>query len=226
MSTFFRAISLALLLTCLTCVLDARADTVTINSGSATVGGTLGGTFSLGGNGFQIGGGLTNGPGSCSPCLAGEKISVGNINLGSDLRSGPANIGGISHEKLFYSGFLQFSAGIVVPNTSSNLFTVTTPFLLTGSMQGCKDSSGALGLCQPGDLAFNYFLTGQGTATITMMSFESAVFGRLYEIQSVRYDFAPAAVPEPATIALLSTGLMAAGAAARKRRRTNDNKNV
>lgn len=216
-----KTLSLLALLVCLMFATEARADTFFITGGSATSGNILGGTFTLTGSNFELHGGFYQGPNSCSPCKAGQTISVGSFNLGLDIVSQPipSTFGGTTYNTLYYSlGSMRFSSGIIVPNTSDALFTVTTPFSFTATLQGCTDPQGPINFCHAGDIVFdNATFIGQGTATVQMSSVSDGADGHLYSIRSIRYDFA-APTPEPATIVLLSTGLAGAGAIARRRR--------
>ncbi|MGZ8842462.1 MAG: PEP-CTERM sorting domain-containing protein [Pyrinomonadaceae bacterium] len=72
-------------------------------------------------------------------------------------------------------------------------------------------------LDDPGSVIFSTEITGSGIATLTLRrpgGNQQAGFA----IDTARYDFSPAAVPEPATVILLTTGL--AGIVVRKRRRS------
>ncbi|HYO62172.1 MAG TPA: PEP-CTERM sorting domain-containing protein [Pyrinomonadaceae bacterium] len=222
MRNFTKALPLLALLACLLCAAEARADAFAVTGGFATSGGVTGGPFTLTGDGFTLNGGFNWGPDSCSPCVAGQTVNVGSFNLGLDVRSSlsPSVFNGVTYDRIYYSvGFVRFSASLVVPDESAALFTLTTPFTFSATLQGCTNPNGPINFCPPGDIVFdNVSFLGSGIATVVLSSFET-VNGRQYGIRSIRYDFAPTPTPEPATVALLSAGLAAAGAAARRRRR-------
>jgi hypothetical protein len=197
---------------------EVRADPIQITGGSASVGGSGGGTFTFAGDGFVLSGGLNQGPNACGICVAGQAISLTTVNAGTDIRVGPAEVGGVSYNRLFYAGNLHFETNnIIVPDDPSTLFTITTPFELHGLLLGC--TSDQISGCLPGNLVFDSSLIGHGTATATFTSIVTGSAGRLYFLQGVRYDFAPVATPEPATLLMLGTGLAGIGAALRRRRR-------
>ena len=212
-----RIIPLLFLFICTVLVVEARADSIVITGGSASVGNFVGGPFTLVGGGSVVRGGFNFGPSSCSPCRAGETVSLNTFNSGLDLRSGAATVNGASYAQLHYDGFLRFDANLVSPNESSSMITVTTPFLFTGSLLGCTTST--ITGCRPENFVFSSLLTGQGLATAVFTGFASPT-GRLYSLHSVTYTFGPAnPVPEPATLTLLGTGLASGIGALRKRRR-------
>jgi hypothetical protein len=96
---------------------------------------------------------------------------------------------------------LAFSADrVVFPPFGSN-GAVSVPFQVVGSV-GLYDY-----------LPTFYELTGHGVATLQLVE-----RGGYWEFGQVRYDFAP--TPEPATLLLVTSGLLALGGARRKRRRS------
>lgn len=201
---------------------EARADPLVVTGGSGSATNSLGGPFTLIGEGFTLNGGTHQGT-FAFPALAGQTVNLGSFNLGLDISGGPAVIGGVTYERLVYQGFLRFSAPFVVPDAADALFVITTPFTFTGLLQGCTDPLGAINNCPAGSVVFNSELTGQGLATAVLSSITLEDGTRVYSLRGVRYDFA-AQTPEPATVLLLASGLAGVGAAARRKRKRSVNR--
>jgi hypothetical protein len=222
MRNLLRTLPILLCFICLSFASEIRADPLLVTGGSAVVNGFNEPQFNLVGDGFVINGGLRFAPEAC-PCRAGNMLTLRTHGAGWDINDGPAVINGVSYSVLSYAGNINFLSNIVVPNDTATFFNLITPFEFTGTLSGCTNDQ-FFG-CQPGNLVFDYSLRGQGIATVRFHTIDGGSFGRIYEIQGVRYDFAPVATPEPATMVLLGTGLAGIGAAVRKRRRMNRDKN-
>lgn len=222
MRNLFRTLPILLCFICLAFVSEVQADPLLVTGGSAVTDNFTTPQFTLVGDGFVINGGLRFGPEAC-PCRAGNMLTLRTHGSGWDINGGPAVINGVSYAGLSYAGSITFLSNIVIPNDTATFFTFTTPFEFNATLTGCTNNQ-FFG-CQPGNMVFDYSLRGQGLATVMFQSLDFGPgIGRVYNIQGVRYDFAPVATPEPATMVLLGAGLAGIGAAVRRRRKANRDK--
>jgi len=193
-----------------------KAETVTITTGSVGVTSNIRDTlfFNFSGNGFSANGGDSHAPASVhqysSPCLSSPSLcQPGDTIFPNSLVQLTAESG--SPTSVTFNGttvqvswaaqdsFLQFTGpGLVIPSTTADLITLTVPFEMVGtiSVHAAND---------PGPVIFSTTINGSGIATLTLQRPAGNPVG--YFIGAARYDFQPAAVPEPATIILLTTGL-------------------
>ncbi|HEY0077642.1 MAG TPA: PEP-CTERM sorting domain-containing protein [Pyrinomonadaceae bacterium] len=197
---------------------EARADSLVVLDGSFKITSTmLNPVFDFSGQGVSVSNAAS--PGStgvvdarCAACPAGSAVSLFSRHAGT-LGAGPATIGGVSYNQLFYAGILEFRGTVVVPDSNAPTLTLVAPFTFTGMLQACSTNPFLNG-CDGGAQVLSTTLSGQGWAVLELVSTQGA---GLYDFRSITYNFGSQPVPEPATLLLLGTGL--AGVAARYRRR-------
>jgi hypothetical protein len=197
--------------------LPARADTITITSGGATLPWDDPSSFVLVGDNFVLNSLFVRAPidpqWTCfAGCSSGTAVNMSALlggppthDLGSSYH---AVINGVSYEPheapaLQLFGDLWFDAGdVILPplGTLEHLF-MSTPFVFHGHVTGAVYHRDA----PLGPTAFDVDVTGRGTATLRMMPDTERGVWRFPEAS---YAFEPQApVPEPASILLITGGL-------------------
>jgi hypothetical protein len=205
-----------------------RADPVTvrqITGGHLVVMGAVNavGEFSIGGDGFALQGrGIFETLGC--PCQVGESVTFVAFYLGP---LGPLSgtVDGVTYSGLFVgdpflgipSVFSQrVTASIVIPADATTGTQLSFPFMTfrDDRFVGYPDRT----ISNP---VFAFFVSGSGTATVTLGTKFTLPDGTPYftgiEQFDYRFDAAPSATPEPASVLLMVTG---AGAILARRFRT------
>jgi hypothetical protein len=206
----------------------ANAEPVRITTGSVSVTSNIRDiiSFNFSGNGLSVNGFDLHAalPQYMSPCLRSASLcQPGDLIFPSALRQLSSEPG--SGSSVTFNGrsvlvswesndsFLQFTGpGVVIP-FSTDQITLTMPFDMVGTIHVHP-------LDDPGSVIFSTEIDGSGIATLTLQRPAGNPAG--FAITAARYDFSPAAVPEPATVVLLTTGL--AGIVVRKCRKSRRSK--
>lgn len=204
--------------------LEARADALAITDGSYRISTpfrtpdprhiSLG--FELRGTNFRATGGESDGASrrvgsNCQhPCQAGSTFSLSaENNLFVERPTSLLQVDGQNRFGWFLGGSLQFQTGsFTIPLNAGAELTLTASFTMTGLV-----SFAEYDLQNSVFTGFKFDSEVFGSGIVSISLFFSQI-SQDYQIAGVRYDFT--AVPEPATMILLGTGL--AGLVARRRR--------
>jgi hypothetical protein len=138
-----------------------------------------------------------------APCGPGSTLNVGGVwnpntwNIG--FQQGTVTINGVTYTNVIFSGQLNFTGSVVLPQDFVNDHPVSVPFTMEGQLMGFIPCAPEPFI--PCQQVFDINLTGSGVATANFQFFGT---------RSVSYTFQDAqAVPEPATLGLLGAGLLA-----------------
>jgi hypothetical protein len=191
----------------------ANAEPVTITNGFVSVTSNIRDTLSfnfsgngLSANGFDLHASV---PQYMSPCLSSASLCqpgdlifpTALIRLSAESGSGSSvtfNGTTVLVSWAAQDSLLQFTGpGVVIPAAADQI-TLTMPFEMVGTIQ-------VHSLNDPGPVIFSTMINGRGIATLSLQRPPGNPVG--FAVTAARYDLNSAAVPEPATLILLTTGL-------------------
>jgi hypothetical protein len=191
----------------LTAAASARADTIHVTSGALQFGSTFGQLSIAGDRGFTLQAGVDITGGIYSPweacsvpaCVPGAVIPLFAYWVGNDL-PGVATLDGKTYPRLgslieIQSAIAQFNGQAVAPPLGAgSSAVVSAPFTFLGLFLQPTDGFEVL----------QHELVGSGTATLWL---EKNFDGTSWRAVGSVYQFEPTATPEPATLALVGSGL-------------------
>ncbi len=194
----FAPILLAALFITFCAVVRADGQTpFTITSGSFTINNTTlefsGGPFTLRGPTSVLRGWVTEGnwtPGSCTPCLAGNSLSVNSLySGGSSIRPTKTIVNAFDEDGFSYSGTLDITGEpVVVPRRYSRLpFRISQRVTLNGSLTMWLPNYNGFP-----KYTSNFQLTGTVTLTLKFTGYWTNGTP-MYRVMSAMYEFPPPA---------------------------------
>lgn len=135
------------------------------------------------------------------------------LNIGFNLET--SNVNGTT---LFLFGVATITGGNFTLPTSGTTFSITEPVLFSGSFLSCQGSFGPFGGCNPPTPNYleKFNINGPGSVTLTFTGVTLQGGGVVWQLSGGSYTLN--AVPEPATVLLLGTGVLAICGKLRRRK--------
>lgn len=132
---------------------------------------------------------------TCIQCTSGTTVSMSSsaFLVGGDFVFGTVTVNGVPRPLSTLTSSMSFAAGTVtIPVTTDPFITLTAPFTLTsGSIAG-------------------FSFIGSGTASLVLRFVGTDAAGNSqYRFEELGYRFTAETIPEPASMLLLLTGLLA-----------------
>ena len=172
--------------------------------------------FQLTGERTQIGG-ITYTQGGQSFLNVGDVVNLGSsLSVSSTLNSGPFEqvVNGVHLTDVILRGSLHFAAAPVRFNGDMSR-GITAPFTMDGQLSFFRYDPH-----QDGELLLTASVSGRGTASLGMYPLTD-FFRATFTTYTFRAD-PPTPAPEPGTLALFGSGLIAAIARSRRKREARD----
>ena len=107
---------------------------------------------------------------------------AGELGLGS----GFAEIGGASHQTVWYTGDLNFSGNVALPSAAPPVFVIVAPFDMKGALQGYTNNPF---IGPPGPALFDHKVHGSGKAVLELTASTGGT--PTYSFTTITYNFLP-----------------------------------
>jgi hypothetical protein len=173
--------------------------------------------FDLQTAGFRATGGEGDGPSHPSgsncgfPCLPGATFNLDAIDrVDTPDVLAILNVGGVNYTGRFEGALHFVTQSFTIPLDPGEELTLSAPFEMSGSLSFHEID---------GPFSFSSDVVGAGSANVSLFL---SPLAHDYEIRRIDYNFQAAPVPEPATLILLSSGLVAIAARRYRRRQGGD----